>query len=164
VASLSGPAYWNPAPDAAKVVPELKVPVLYMVGKNDADFVSDVESLYGATKEADKQLNEFPNGLHGTQLLATKAARLVLLDRGVVYVTAHIRGGGEFGEPWREAGRMMNKRNTFTDFIAAGEYLGNAKIAAKDRIVIQGGSAGGRLPSIPATRGTKSMAEATQPP
>jgi oligopeptidase B len=73
------------------------------------------------------------------------AARLVLLDRGVVYVTAHIRGGGEMGEPWREAGRMMNKRNTFTDFIAAGEYLGSAKIAAKDKIVIQGGSAGGLL-------------------
>jgi pimeloyl-ACP methyl ester carboxylesterase len=79
VASLSGPAYWNPALDAAKVVPELKVPVLYMVGKNDTDFVSDVESLYGVTKETDKQLSEFPNGLHGTQLLATKAARSVLL-------------------------------------------------------------------------------------
>jgi oligopeptidase B len=73
------------------------------------------------------------------------ATRLVLLDRGVVYVTAHIRGGGELGEPWRDAGRMMNKRNTFTDFIAAGEYLGSAKIAAKDKIVIQGGSAGGLL-------------------
>jgi oligopeptidase B len=73
------------------------------------------------------------------------ATRLVLLDRGVVYVTAHIRGGGELGEPWREAGRMMNKRNTFTDFIAAGEYLGSAKLAAKDKIVIEGGSAGGLL-------------------
>ncbi|MDQ6925607.1 MAG: S9 family peptidase, partial [Candidatus Eremiobacteraeota bacterium] len=73
------------------------------------------------------------------------APRLVLLDRGMVYVTAHIRGGGEMGEPWREAGRMMNKRTTFTDFIAAGEYLGSAKIAAKDKIVIQGGSAGGLL-------------------
>jgi oligopeptidase B len=73
------------------------------------------------------------------------ATRLVLLDRGVVYVTAHIRGGGELGEPWRDAGRMMNKRTTFTDFIAAGEHLSSAKIAAKDKIVIQGGSAGGLL-------------------
>ncbi|MDP9105499.1 MAG: S9 family peptidase [Candidatus Eremiobacteraeota bacterium] len=73
------------------------------------------------------------------------ATRLVLLDRGVVYVTAHIRGGGELGEPWRDAGRMMSKRTTFTDFIAAGEHLGNARIAAKDKIVIQGGSAGGLL-------------------
>ena len=76
---------------------------------------------------------------------AFSATRLVLLDRGVVYVTAHVRGGGELGEPWRDAGRMMNKRTTFTDFIAAGEYLGSAKIAAKDKIVIQGGSAGGLL-------------------
>jgi oligopeptidase B len=73
------------------------------------------------------------------------ATRLVLLDRGVVYVTAHIRGGGELGEPWRDAGRMMSKRNTFTDFIAAGEYLSRAKVASKDKIVIQGGSAGGLL-------------------
>ena len=51
------------------------------------------------------------------------AGRLALLDRGVVYVIAHIRGGGELGEPWRDAGRMMNKINTFTDFIACAEHL-----------------------------------------
>ncbi len=73
------------------------------------------------------------------------ASRLALLDRGVVYVIAHIRGGGELGEPWRDAGRMMNKINTFTDFIACAEHLVNAKYTAKDRIVIQGGSAGGML-------------------
>ena len=49
------------------------------------------------------------------------ASRLVLLDRGVVFAIAHIRGGGELGEAWREAGRMMNKMNTFTDFIASAE-------------------------------------------
>jgi len=73
------------------------------------------------------------------------ASRLALLDRGVVYVIAHIRGGGELGEPWRDAGRMMNKINTFTDFIACAEHLVNAKYTSKDRIVIQGGSAGGML-------------------
>ncbi len=73
------------------------------------------------------------------------ASRLALLDRGVVYVIAHIRGGGELGEPWREAGRMMNKINTFTDFIACAEHMIKAKYTSKDRLVIQGGSAGGLL-------------------
>ncbi len=54
--------------------------------------------------------------------------RLALLDRGFVYVIAHIRGGGELGEPWREAGRMMQKENTFTDFIACAEFLNPRKI------------------------------------
>lgn len=73
------------------------------------------------------------------------ASRLTLLDRGVIFVIAHIRGGGELGEPWREAGRMMVKRNTFTDFIAAAEYLVREKYTSSDRLVIQGGSAGGLL-------------------
>ena len=72
-------------------------------------------------------------------------SRLALLDRGVIYVIAHIRGGGELGEPWREAGRMMNKINTFTDFIACAEHMVKAKYTSKDRLVIQGGSAGGLL-------------------
>jgi oligopeptidase B len=71
--------------------------------------------------------------------------RLSLLDRGVVYVIAHIRGGGELGEEWREAGRMMKKMNTFTDFIDSAEYLVKGKYTSKDRLVIQGGSAGGLL-------------------
>ncbi|MDQ6653823.1 MAG: S9 family peptidase, partial [Acidobacteriota bacterium] len=71
--------------------------------------------------------------------------RLSLLDRGVVYVIAHIRGGGELGEDWRQEGRMMKKMNTFTDFIASAEYLIKNKYTASDRLVIQGGSAGGLL-------------------
>jgi oligopeptidase B len=73
------------------------------------------------------------------------ASRLALLDRGVVFAIAHIRGGGEMGEPWRDAGRMMNKINTFTDFIACADHLVNNKYTSKDRLVIQGGSAGGLL-------------------
>lgn len=73
------------------------------------------------------------------------ASRLALLDRGVVFVIAHIRGGGELGEPWRDAGRMMQKMNTFTDFIACAEHLVKQKYTSSDRLVIQGGSAGGLL-------------------
>jgi len=71
--------------------------------------------------------------------------RLSLLDRGVIFVIGHIRGGSELGEEWRQAGRMMNKMNTFTDFIACAEALIKNKYTSKDRIVIEGGSAGGLL-------------------
>jgi oligopeptidase B len=85
-------------------------------------------------------------GSYGVSIPPTfSAARLALLDRGVIFVIAHIRGGGELGEPWRDAGRMMNKMNTFTDFIACAEHLINNKYTSKNRIVIQGGSAGGML-------------------
>jgi len=71
--------------------------------------------------------------------------RLSLLDRGVIYAVAHIRGGGELGKPWHDAGRMKNKSNTFTDFIAAAEHLIAQRYTTPERIVIQGGSAGGLL-------------------
>jgi oligopeptidase B len=73
------------------------------------------------------------------------SARLSLLDRGVVMAYAHIRGGGDMGKPWHDAGRMMNKLNTFTDFITCTEYLVSQKYGARDKIVIEGGSAGGFL-------------------
>jgi oligopeptidase B len=85
-------------------------------------------------------------GSYGIPISPTfSPSRLALLDRGVIYVIAHIRGGGELGEPWREAGRMMKKINTFTDFIACAEHLINQKYTSRDRLVIQGGSAGGML-------------------
>lgn len=73
------------------------------------------------------------------------ASRLAILDRGVVFAIGHIRGGGELGEEWRQAGRMMNKINTFTDFIACAETLVKMKYTSSDRLVIEGGSAGGLL-------------------
>jgi len=71
--------------------------------------------------------------------------RLSLLDRGVVFATAHIRGGGDLGKEWHDAGKMMSKKNTFTDFIAAAEHLIKAGYTSKERLVITGGSAGGLL-------------------
>ena len=71
--------------------------------------------------------------------------RLSLLDRGFVYAIAHIRGGGELGKPWHDAGRMKQKMNTFTDFIACAEFLISKRYTSGDRVVIEGGSAGGLL-------------------
>src|SRR6202035_2323598 len=63
-------------------------------------------------------------GSYGISMDPTFASdRLSLLDRGFVYAIAHIRGGGDLGKPWHEDGRMLKKKNTFTDFIAAAEYL-----------------------------------------
>lgn len=71
--------------------------------------------------------------------------RLSLLDRGFVFAIAHVRGGGALGRPWYEDGKLLNKRNTFTDFIACAEHLIAENYTSKDRLVISGGSAGGLL-------------------
>ena len=85
-------------------------------------------------------------GSYGASIPPTfSSTRLSMLDRGVIFVIGHIRGGGEMGEEWRQSGRMMNKMNTFTDFIACAEALIKQKYTSKDRLVIQGGSAGGLL-------------------
>jgi oligopeptidase B len=85
-------------------------------------------------------------GAYGISIDPTFSSdRLSLLDRGMVYAIAHIRGGGDLGKPWHEAGRMLVKKNTFTDFIAAAEHLVTHNYTSNDRLAIMGGSAGGLL-------------------
>src|SRR6266853_928751 len=85
-------------------------------------------------------------GSYGISVPVTFSSnRLSLLDRGVIYAVAHIRGGGELGKPWHDAGRMKNKSNTYADFIAEAEHIIAQRYTTPERIVIQGGSAGGLL-------------------
>jgi len=85
-------------------------------------------------------------GSYGYSLSVTfSASRLPLVDRGLIVALAHIRGGGEMGKPWHDTGKMMNKKNTFTDFITSAEYLTSHGYGSKARIGIEGGSAGGLL-------------------
>ncbi len=100
----------------------------------------------GVKRDGTAPLLLYAYGSYGISVPPTfSPSRLTLLDRGVVFAIAHVRGGGELGEPWRDAGRMMNKMNTFTDFIACAEYLEHEKYTSPDRLVIQGASAGGML-------------------
>ena len=71
--------------------------------------------------------------------------RLSMLDRGVVFAIAHVRGGGELGRAWYENGKTLSKTNTFTDFVAVAQHLVDTGVTAPDRLVAEGGSAGGLL-------------------
>jgi prolyl oligopeptidase len=76
---------------------------------------------------------------------AFSAANLAWVEQGGAYVVANIRGGGEYGKAWHDAGRLANKQNVFDDFIAAGEYLKKHGIASPNGLSIRGGSNGGLL-------------------
>jgi oligopeptidase B len=85
-------------------------------------------------------------GAYGYPLPAAFSySRVSLLDRGVTFAIAHVRGGGELGKRWHDAGRMQHKGNSFGDFIAAAEHLIHAGYTAPDRLAIEGASAGGLL-------------------
>jgi oligopeptidase B len=85
-------------------------------------------------------------GSYGASMSAGFSSNVFsLVDRGMVYAVAYIRGGGELGKKWHDQGRMMNKKNTFTDFIAAAEHLVAQGYTSKDRLAAMGGSAGGLL-------------------
>ncbi len=97
-------------------------------------------------KDGTNPLYVYGYGSYGYPLpIGFSPTRLSLLDRGVVVAFAHIRGGGELGDMWHDAGKMMLKRNTFTDFIDVVQDLVKDGYSAPDRVAIEGGSAGGLL-------------------
>ncbi len=97
-------------------------------------------------RDATDPLYIYGYGSYGYSLpVGFSPTRLALLDRGLVLAYAHIRGGGELGDQWHDAGKMQHKLNTFTDFIAVTESLVAQRYGAPDRVAIEGGSAGGLL-------------------
>jgi oligopeptidase B len=100
----------------------------------------------GFERDGTRPLFLYAYGSYGFGMPATfSSSRLVLLDRGMAYVIAHIRGGDDMGEQWHDDGKLMNKKNTFNDFIDCAEYLIQQKWTSRDRLLIEGGSAGGLL-------------------
>jgi oligopeptidase B len=100
----------------------------------------------GFKRDGSGPLFLYAYGSYGSGTPATfSPSRLALLDRGMAYVIAHIRGGDEMGEKWHDDGMLMKKKNTFYDFVDSAEFLIKEKWTSKDRLVIEGGSAGGLL-------------------
>jgi len=100
----------------------------------------------GLTKNGDNPLLLYGYGSYGaTTDPSFSSVRLSLLDRGFIYAIAHIRGGQEFGRAWYEEGKLLKKKNTFTDFIACAEHLIAAQYTRPEKLFAMGGSAGGLL-------------------
>jgi len=100
----------------------------------------------GFNKDGHGPLLLYAYGSYGASMDASfSSARLSLLNRGFAFAIAHIRGGQEMGRQWYEDGKLMKKKNTFTDFIDCGEYLVAQKFTSKEHLYAQGGSAGGLL-------------------
>ena len=100
----------------------------------------------GLEKNGDNPLLLYGYGSYGASMNANfGSSRLSLLDRGFVYAIAHIRGGQEMGRYWYEEGKLLKKKNTFTDFIDCAEHLIAEKFTNPDKLFAQGGSAGGLL-------------------
>jgi oligopeptidase B len=100
----------------------------------------------GLKKDGSAPLYQYAYGSYGASMDAYfSASRLSLLDRGFVFAICHIRGGQEMGRQWYEDGKLLKKKNTFTDFIACSEFLINEKYTSSKSLVASGGSAGGLL-------------------
>lgn len=97
-------------------------------------------------KDGTAALLQYAYGSYGSSIDPYfSATNVSLLDRGMVFAIAHIRGGQEMGREWYESGKLLNKKNTFTDFIDVTRYLTSQGYAAPDRVAAYGGSAGGLL-------------------
>lgn len=100
----------------------------------------------GAVRDGSHPLFLYGYGAYGISIdPGFNSQRVSLLDRGFIYAIAHVRGGGEMGRSWYEQGKLLNKMNTFTDFIACAEHLIHEKYTIPDNLVMAGGSAGGLL-------------------
>jgi oligopeptidase B len=100
----------------------------------------------GTKKDGTHPLFQYAYGSYGYSTDATfSPARLSLLDRGFIFAIAHIRGGQEMGRQWYENGKLLKKKNTFTDFIDCSEFLIKEGYTTKEKLVANGGSAGGLL-------------------
>jgi oligopeptidase B len=145
-----------PGGDGATAPDGVQVPISLVYRKDKfqtAPLAPDSENLAPAPKAVApaswpplNPLYVYGYGSYGYSLpLGFNSNRLSLLDRGVVMAYAHIRGGADLGEPWHDAGKMLLKRNTFTDFIAAVEHLTANGYGDPAKVAIEGGSAGGLL-------------------
>jgi oligopeptidase B len=100
----------------------------------------------GTPRDGTAPLYTYAYGSYGSSTDPTfRSSRLSLLDRGVVFAILHVRGGQELGRDWYEDGKLQHKRNTFTDYIDATEFLLREKYGAGDKVFASGGSAGGLL-------------------
>lgn len=119
---------------------------LFATAKDGTQIPISIVYKKGFKKDRNSPLLLYAYGSYGSSMDATfNSNRLSLLDRGFAYAIAHIRGGQEMGRQWYEDGKMMKKKNTFTDFIDSGEYLVKEKYTSPKHLYAQGGSAGGLL-------------------
>ena len=119
---------------------------IYAVASDGVKVPISVLHLKGAKLDGTGALYLYGYGSYGISIdMFFNPNIFSMVDRGVVTAVAHIRGGGEMGKAWHDAGKMMNKKTTFTDFIACAEDLLKRGYGSKDRLVIEGRSAGGLL-------------------
>lgn len=119
---------------------------VYATAKDGAKVPVSIVYKKGTKKDGSAPLLLYAYGSYGASMDASFSSnRLSLLNRGFVYAIAHIRGGQEMGRQWYEDGKLMKKKNTFTDFIDCGEFLIKEKYTSKGHLYAMGGSAGGLL-------------------